>query len=64
MKNELRERIIAYNKTVAVSKEKANDLDMIVSQILKLPPGQVKKVLTPETIDVLKKYGFGKDAEK
>ena len=64
MKNELREQIIAYNKTVAVSKEKANDLDIIVSQILKLPPGQVKKVFTPKTIEVLEKYGFRKDTEK
>lgn len=38
--------------------EKANDLDIIVSEIMKLPYGQLKKVLTPEVMDVLKKYGY------
>lgn len=38
--------------------EKANDLDIIVSEIMKLPYGQLKKVLTPEVTEVLKKYGY------
>lgn len=38
--------------------EKANDLDIIVSEIMKLPYGQLKKVLTPEVMAVLKKYGY------
>ena len=38
--------------------EKANDLDIIVSEIMKLPYGQLKKVLTPEIMEVLKKYGY------
>ena len=38
--------------------EKANDLDIIVSEIMKLPYGQLKKVLTPEVKEVLKKYGY------
>lgn len=38
--------------------EKANDLDIIVSEIMKLPYGQLKKVLTPEVVEVLKKYGY------
>lgn len=58
MKPELREKIIAYNKSVAERAEKAADLEVIVSQIRKLPPGQVKKVLTEEVIAVLKKYGL------
>ena len=36
----------------------AEDLDTIVSEIMKLPPGQLKKVLTPEVLAVLAKYGF------
>lgn len=40
--------------------EKANDLDIIVSEIMKLPYGQLKKVLTPEVMEVLKKYGYAK----
>lgn len=38
--------------------EKANDLDIIVSEIMKLPYGQLKKVLTPEVMEGLKKYGY------
>ena len=58
MSPELRAKIISYNKTVAEKSEKANDLDVIVSEILKLPPGQLKKVLTDTVIDVLYKYGI------
>ena len=57
MKPELRAKIIAYNKSVAEKAEKASDLDIIVSEIMKLPPGQLKKVLTEEVIAVLEKYG-------
>ena len=58
MKKELRERIYAYNKNRAEKDEKATDLDIIVSEIMKLPPGQLKKVLTDEVLAVLKKYGY------
>lgn len=58
MKPELREKIIAYNKAVAERTKKATDLDIIVSEIMKLPPGQLKKVLTDKVIAVLEKYGI------
>ncbi len=57
MKPELRAKIVAYNKSVAEKAEKAADLDIIVTQIMKLPPGQLKKVLTDEVLAVLAKYG-------
>ena len=57
MKPELRAKIIAYNKAVKEKSDKAADLDIIVSQIMKLPPGQLKKVLTDEVLAVLEKYG-------
>lgn len=57
MKNELRNRILAYNKQVAEQREKATDMDIIVEAFAKLPPGQLKKVLTEEVIAVLNKYG-------
>ena len=41
MKAELRERILAYNRAMA---------------LLALPPGQLKKLLTPEVLAVLEKY--------
>ena len=58
MKPELRAKIIAYNKSVKEKREKASDLDIIVSEILMLPPGQLKKVLTDKVIAVLEKYGY------
>ena len=57
MKPEIRAKIIAYNKSVKEKGEKASDLDIIVAQFAKLPPGQLKKVLTDEVVAVLKKYG-------
>lgn len=59
MKNqELRAKIIAYNKTAAERKEKATDLDTLVTAIMKLPYGQLKKVLSDEVLAVLAKYGY------
>ena len=57
MKPELRAKIIAYNKSVAERTEKASDLDILVSAIMKLPPGQLKKVLSDDVLAVLAKYG-------
>lgn len=57
MKPELREKIIAFNKVAAARKEKAEDLDILVAAMLKQPPGQLKKLLTGEVLEVLKKYG-------
>lgn len=37
--------------------EKATDLEIILAEIAKLPPGQRKKVLTEPVIAVLEKYG-------
>lgn len=58
MRKELREKIIAYNKTVKEKGEKASDLDVIVAELMKLPPGQLKKVLTEKVIAVLNKHGI------
>ena len=58
MKPELKAKIIAYNKAVKEKADKATDLDIIVYEIMKLPYGQLKKVLTDEVMAVLKKYGY------
>lgn len=56
MKPELREKIIAYNKSVATNKEKADDFMTLLSA---LPPGQVKNLLKDETCGaILSKYGI------
>lgn len=57
MKPELKLRILAFNKAAAERKDKASDLDVIVAAFAKLPPGQLKKVLTDDAISVLHKYG-------
>ena len=45
-------------RKISEKKDKATDMDIIVSELLKLPPGQLKKVLTEEVLEVLKKYGY------
>lgn len=49
----------AVKAKIAAQKEKATDLDIIVRQIMQLPYGQLKKVLTDEVLAVLSKYGYG-----
>ena len=41
-------------------KEKATDMDIIISEIMKLPYGQLKKVLTENVMNILSKYGYTK----
>lgn len=38
--------------------EKSSDLDKLVAAIMKLPYGQLKKVLSDEVMEVLAKYGY------
>lgn len=54
----LKERIFEFNRKRKIEGTKATDLDIIVSEIMKLPYGQLKKVLTDEVMAVLKKYGY------
>lgn len=58
MKPELREKIIAFNRKHSEEGEKASDMDIIVGKLLALPPGQLKKVLDDEALEVLSKYGY------
>ena len=53
-----RTELNALKAVIAEKKDKATDLDIIVQQIMKLPHGQLKKVLTDEVMEVLKKYGY------
>lgn len=54
----MKEKISVIKQVLSEKKEKANDLDIIVSEIMKLPYGQLKKVLTDEVMAVLEKYGY------
>lgn len=49
---------IKHKKEIDIADEKATDLDIIVTEVMKLPYGQLKKVLTPAVMEVLKKYGY------
>lgn len=49
---------IKRKKEIDIADEKATDLDIIVTEVMKLPYGQLKKVLTPAVVEVLKKYGY------
>jgi hypothetical protein len=53
-----RTELNALEANILDRKEKAADLDVIVSEIVKLPYGQLKKVLTEEVMAVLEKYGY------
>ena len=53
-----RKELDALKAKIAEKKDKADDLDVIVSEIMKLPPGQLKKVLSDEVLAVLEKYGY------
>lgn len=53
-----RKELNAVKAKIAEKQEKASDLDIIVSQIMALPHGQLKKVLTDEVMAVLEKYGY------
>lgn len=57
MRDDMRAKILAYNKAQAERKEKAEDLEVIVAAMAKLPWGQLKKLLTDDVIAVLEKYG-------
>ncbi len=53
-----RSQLDKLKETAATRADKSDDLDIIVTQILKLPYGQVKKVMTDEVMAVLHKYGY------
>ena len=58
MKNkELREKIIAFNKSVKEKAEKASDMEVLMAKISELPRGQLKKILTDEIIEIFAKDG-------
>lgn len=53
-----RSELNALKEKAATRKVKAADLDVLVTEILHLPPGQLKKVLTEKVLAVLSKYGY------
>jgi hypothetical protein len=58
MPNPWKNKVIAFNRRRAEVDGKAADVDVLVQAMLKLPPGQMKKLFTTEVLAVLKKYGY------
>lgn len=54
----MKDKVNVIKKSYAEKKEKTTDLDILVSQIMKLPYGQLKKVLNDDVLAVLAKYGY------
>ena len=55
---DMKEKVARIRTAFQDKKEKATDLEIVVAEILKLPYGQLKKVLTAEVLAVLEKYGL------
>jgi hypothetical protein len=60
MKPELKQKIIEYNKRVKEKAEKADDCEVLISALFRVPYGQLKKIISDDVVfSVLKKYGYG-----
>ncbi len=59
---DLKEKVNFIRAAFGKKKEQAADLEVIVGEVMKLPYGQLKKVLTPAVLQVLEKYGCGEGA--
>lgn len=56
------QKILEIKAKLDADAEKATDMDTMVNAIMKLPYGQVKKVLTDDVMAVLEKYGYTEGA--
>ena len=56
MHKDLKEKILAFNRARKEDGRKATDLDILVSALAKLPPGQLKHILTQEVLEIIEKY--------
>ena len=57
-----RKQLNRLKQQISEQKEQAGDLQIFLKQVLRLPYGQLKKVLTEEAMMVLKKYGYSEGA--
>lgn len=54
----LKAKAYERNREHKARAEKCADMDALVSGIMRLPYGQMKKVLTEDVMSVLVKYGY------
>jgi len=57
-----RKQLNHLKQQIGIQKEQAGDLQVFLNQIMQLPYGQLKKVLTEEAMSVLEKYGYSEEA--
>lgn len=57
----MKEKLAVIRRAFSEKREQADDLQVIMAEVMKLPYGQLKKVLTAEILAVLEKYGCGED---
>lgn len=55
--DERKKAIFQYNAAKAADSAAAADMHALANAMGKLPPGQLKKVLTDEVVQILAKYG-------
>jgi hypothetical protein len=55
-----RDKLNALKATALERKDKTTDMDVLIAALLALPPGQLKKVLSEDVLQVLSKYGYEK----
>lgn len=53
-----REKLNTLKASAVARKEKATDMDILISALLALPKGQLKKALSEDVLTVLAKYGY------
>lgn len=59
MANPWMEKVLEYNRKRANEGRKATDMDIVISKLGELPPGQLKKLLMDDELcAVLRKYGL------
>ncbi len=59
MANPWMDKVLQYNKRRAAEGRKATDMDIVISKLCELPPGQLKKLMMDkELCAVLRKYGL------
>ena len=59
MGNPWKEKVLDFNRRRKAEGERASDMDVILDAIMRLPPGQLKKIISDEDVlDVLRKYGW------
>ena len=59
MANPWKDKVLAFNRKRADEGRKATDMDIVISKLAQLPPGQLNKLLSDEELcAVLRKYGL------